>query len=230
MWVPLRLLRFYALRLESLHVTDSQAAFVPGSKRSTPGSDRLVQCFQAVATFSVRSREFDWPVLSVQITRTVTVCADAPSAVPYNVHRGRRVRPANCVPGRTRTPTRTGRIPRLGSRTMSTSYYGRCLANLCAGLRRFLSDSWGSWRLTLVESWRVGRGGATRDLCSRRVRRALQRPRSGARASGSQPLRLPSSVAAGHRAGAAVGGIAGRGRHDGDARRTVLAGPESADR
>ena len=74
--------------LESLHVTDLQAAFVPGSKRSTPGSDRLVPCFQTGASFSVRSREFDWPVLSVQITRTVTVCADAPSGVPYNVHRG----------------------------------------------------------------------------------------------------------------------------------------------
>ena len=65
--------------------------------------------FQAIATFSVRSREFVWPVLSVQISRTVTVCADAPSAVPNNVHREIRVRPANCVPSRIRTPTRPGR-------------------------------------------------------------------------------------------------------------------------
>jgi hypothetical protein len=36
----------------------------------------------------VWSREFDRPVLSVQITRTVTVHADAPSAVPYHVRRG----------------------------------------------------------------------------------------------------------------------------------------------
>src|SRR5262249_44127500 len=56
---------------------------VPGSKRGTPGSDRLVQCFQAVATFSVRSRE-------VRLARAVgsdrahrAVCADASPAVPH---------------------------------------------------------------------------------------------------------------------------------------------------
>jgi hypothetical protein len=70
---------------------------------------------------------------SVQITRTVTVCANTTSAVPYNVRRGLRVRPANGVPGRTRTPTRTGRIPGLGPRTMSASYYGRRSANLAPG-------------------------------------------------------------------------------------------------
>jgi len=67
-------------------------------------------------------------------SRTATVRADAPSAVRYHVHRGRRVRPADCVPGRTRVPIGTGRIPRPGFRTMSASNYGRRPANLAPGL------------------------------------------------------------------------------------------------
>src|SRR5262249_1034290 len=81
-WVPPRLLRSSALGLEWLHVTHLQRGLISRSKGSTPGSDRLVPCLEGVATYSVRSREFDRHVRSVHITRTATGCADTPSAVP----------------------------------------------------------------------------------------------------------------------------------------------------
>ena len=51
-----------------------------------------------------------------------------------------------------------------------------------AGLRRFLSGSRGSWRLSLIESWRLGReGDHLADPQRARICRYLEKPKIGLR-------------------------------------------------
>jgi hypothetical protein len=99
------------------------------------------------------------------------------------------------------TPARPGRIPRPGSRTMSTRYYSRCLADLAPGL----VDSCPILGV-LGDKLRWGPGGSVR--VGRRwlqsgLRRALRALEAESVPAVLQPV-LPSGVAAGHRAGTAV--------------------------
>jgi hypothetical protein len=80
------------------------------------------------------------------------------------------------------TKTWPGRILRLGSRTMSTSHYGRSLANLAPGFVDFVRFL-GFTAIKSVEVLVVDRGEATRVALWGAVR--TSRSRSGARASGS---------------------------------------------
>src|SRR5262249_44127502 len=103
---------------------------------------------------------FDWPVLSVQIAHTVP-------SVPMP-----RPPSRTCPPGRT-CPTGQRRARTYTCANMDWSNPKTWFSNQVyellrplfgqssAVLRRFLSDSWVSWRLTLVESGRVGFGEAT---------------------------------------------------------------------
>src|SRR5262249_34847877 len=121
---------------------------------------------------------FDWLALSVQIARPgPSVLMPGP---PSRTSSPGAARPAGQRRARTDTcANMEWSNPKTGFSNHVYELLRPLFGQSSAGLRRFLSDSWGSWRLTLVESWRVGFGEAT--LVEVRSAQSTSAPRGGAR-------------------------------------------------